>query len=222
MKGLKATLYQFWRSSASWRVRWALTIKGIPFDIVSIDLLAGRQQDTSYLARNPFGAVPTLVIEGRALAESVAIIEYLEDRFPEPPLLPRDAWTRARMRQFIEIINAGTQPFQTGAVKQRHAADDATEQDAWVRHFNERGLGACEHLAATIAAELGHHEPAGRFVMGAALTAADLFLVPQLHHARRFGVDLSRFPHLLAAEQAALATPHADTVRPERQPDAPG
>ncbi|HEX2568793.1 MAG TPA: maleylacetoacetate isomerase [Polyangia bacterium] len=221
MQEMKATLYQFWRSSASWRVRWALMIKGIPFDIVSVDLLAGRQNDTAYRACNPFGAVPTLVTEGRALGESVAILEYLEERIPDPPLYPREAWARARTRQFIELINSGTQPFQTGAVKQRHAADDPAEQDAWVRHFNERGLAACEQLATTIAAELGHPDAEGRFVMGAALTAADLFLVPQLHHARRFGANVSRYPRLLAAEQAALATPHAEAVRPERQPDAP-
>src|SRR3954468_4290429 len=100
----RCTLYHFWRSSASWRVRWALAIKGVPFDSVPIDLLSGAQFDPAYLARNPLGRLPTLVLEdGRNLAESVAILEWLEETIPTPALYPKDPWQRARTRQLVEI-----------------------------------------------------------------------------------------------------------------------
>ena len=209
-------LYQFWMSSSSWRIRWALHIKGVEFEQVSIDLRAGAQNLPAHRARNPMGYVPALVVDGRTLAESVAILEWLEETHPDPPLYPRDPWLRARTRQLIEIINAGTQPLQNMAVIERHSADKA-ERKAWMAHFNERGLEAFAGVVDTIDRELGR---AGTFSVGHELTAADLYLVPQLASARRFGVDVNRWPRLLAAETAALATPHASAALPENQPDA--
>jgi glutathione S-transferase len=114
---MKLTLYHFWRSSASWRVRWALAIKGLPFESVPVDLLAGEQKSEEHRARNPIGHVPALGFEdGRILAESVAILEYLDDLVPEPALYPRDPWKRARVRQLVETINAGVQPLASVAV----------------------------------------------------------------------------------------------------------
>src|SRR5262249_36235193 len=108
---MRPTLYHYWRSSASWRVRWALAIKGVAFESVPIDLRTGEQCTAEHRARNPIGHVPALVIDGRALAESVAILEYLEETIPQPALYPRDPWARARTRQLVELINSGVQPM---------------------------------------------------------------------------------------------------------------
>src|SRR5437773_93893 len=115
----RAVLYHFWLSSSSWRVRWALAFKGVPFRSVMIDLRAGEQHRPEHRARNPLGYVPTLEIDGRTLGESVAILEYLEERFPDPPLYPRDPWLRARVRQVVELVNSGVQPLQNLLVLQR-------------------------------------------------------------------------------------------------------
>jgi len=136
---------------------------------------------------------------------------------PEPPLYPRDPWERARVRQLVELVNSGIQPLQNLVTLNRHS----TERDAqrsWGAWFNERGLGAYEAMLALIERERG---APSRFSWGDALTAADVFLVPQVYSARRFGVDLTRFPRVLAVEAAALATEHADGARPEKQPGAP-
>ncbi len=211
------TLYHYWRSSASWRVRWALAIKGVAFESVAIDLVAGAQSAAEHQARNPLGRVPALVLEdGRSLGESVAILEWLEETIPEPALYPKDPWQRARTRQLIEIVNGAIQPLQNISVLRRLSPDSAV-QHAWGAHFNELGLAAYEALLAQIAAEGGGEGP---FSIGDTVTAADLFLVPQLYGARRFHVDVSRFPRVLAAEKAALATPHAEEARPENQPGA--
>jgi maleylacetoacetate isomerase len=213
----RMTLYHYWRSSSSWRVRWALAIKGVAFDSIPVNLLTGEQSAPEHVARSPLGRVPALVLDdGRVLGESVAILEWLDETIPAPALYPQDAWQRARTRQLVEIVNAAVQPLQNISVLRRLSPESA-EQRAWAAHFNEIGLGAYEALLAQIAAEGGGGGP---FSIGNALTAADVFLVPQVHSARRFHVDVSRFPRVLAAEQAALATPHADAARPENQPGA--
>ncbi len=213
----RCTLYQYWRSSASWRVRWALSIKGIAFESIPVNLLAGEQSSAEHHARNPIGRVPTLVLEdGRSLGESVAIFEWLEETIPSPALYPKDPWQRARTRQLVEIINAAVQPLQNISVLRKLSPDSAS-RSAWAAHFNELGLAAYEALLVQIALEGGGNGP---FSIGDALSAADVFLAPQLYAARRFQVDVSRFPRVLAAEQAALATPHAEGARPENQPGA--
>src|SRR5262245_2447065 len=213
---METILYHFWRSSASWRVRWALAIKGVAFTSRPVDILAGEQLTAEHRARSPIGHVPALVIDGHTLAESVAILEYLEETRPAPPLYPKDPLARARVRQLVETINAGIQPLQNLVVT-RYYSPDAAVQKEWVRHFNERGLAAVEALLGTIAGELGP----GRFAVGDALTAADLYLVPQAATARRYGVGMDRFPRVLAAERAALSTEHAGGALPENQPGAP-
>jgi maleylacetoacetate isomerase len=214
---MDTVLYQFWRSSASYRVRWALGVKGVPFTTVAVDILRGEQLTAEHLARNPMGHVPALWIDGRCLAESVAILEYLDETRPSPPLYPREPWQRARVRQVVELVNSGIQPLQNLTTQRKRSADPA-EQLAWSRFFNERGLTACEALIAAIAAEIPGD---GRFCVGDGLTAADLFVVPQLAHGRRMGVDLARCPRLLAIEAHLLTTEHAGAALPERQPGAP-
>jgi maleylacetoacetate isomerase len=212
-----ATLYQYWRSSCSWRVRWALAIKGVPFSSVPIDLTEEVQLAPEHRARNPIGHVPALWINGRVLAESVAIIEYLEETVPSPALYPKDPWQRARVRQLVELVNAGIQPVQNRAVLQRYSPRPEAQRE-WAGYFVERGLAAFEALLGMLAAE---HGGSRGFCWGDALTAADVFLVPQVYNARRHGVGVERFPRVLAAERAALATEHATGALPENQPGAP-
>ncbi|MDP3273858.1 MAG: maleylacetoacetate isomerase [Deltaproteobacteria bacterium] len=209
-------LYQYWRSSASWRVRWALAHKGIAFESIPVNLLEQGQRSDSHTARNPMQHVPALEVSpGRFLAESVAILEWLEQMHPDPALYPSDPWLRARVRQVCELVNAGIQPLQNLTVLAA-VSSDAEVKKAWAARFNARGLTALESLLCTLDAELGE----GTFAVGNSLTAADLFVVPQVYSARRFAVDLTPFPRVLLAERSALATPHAHGALPESQADA--
>jgi maleylacetoacetate isomerase len=214
---MRPVLYQHWRSSSSWRVRWALLHKRIEFESVWIDLAHDEQLSAEHRLRNPMGYVPALAIDGppggRCLSESVAILEYLEETAPEPPLYPRAPWRRARARQVVELVNSGVQPLQNLSVLRRVSADGAA-QKAWGHYFNERGLQALEALLQLIADE----GDGGAFAVGDALTAADLYVVPQVASARRFGVDVARFVRCLAVEKAALATPAGARALPENQP----
>jgi maleylacetoacetate isomerase len=214
---VRPVLYHYWRSSSSWRVRWALSIKGVEHDAVAVDLRAGEQHAPIHLARNPMGHVPALVMGDRCLGESVAIFEYLEETIPSPPLYPTDPWLRARTRQIVELVNAGVQPLQNLGVLGTHSHEPA-RQKLWAAAWNARGLSALETLLGVLEAERGGPS---KFCIGDTLTAADLFLVPQVYSARRFDVDVSVFPRVLAIEHAAMATPHAEAALPERQPDAP-
>lgn len=209
---MRLVLHHYWRSSSSWRVRWALAHKGLAYESNAIDLLSGAQREAAYVAnKSPMGLVPCLEVDGRPLTESVAIVEWLEDVRPEPALYPRDPWARARVRQLVEFVNAGTQPLQNLGVNRRHSSD-AAEQKLWARHWIERGLTAIERELAQLRDEgLG-----GRHAVGDSLTAADMFLAPQVYNARRFEVDLAPFPLLLAVEDAALATESAKAAHPDR------
>ena len=128
----RCTLYLYWRSSASWRVRWALAIKGVAFDAVGIDLVAGEQTAAAHQARNPIGRVPALVLaDGRSLGESVAILEWLDETIPAPALYPEDPWQRARTRQLVEIVNAAMQPLQNISVRGAADADRRGGRRKW-------------------------------------------------------------------------------------------
>ncbi len=208
-------LYTYWRSSSSYRVRFALAVKKLAYQSVPVNLREGEQHSEEHRARSPTGYVPCLFIDGRPVVESVAIIELLDELYPDPPLFPRDPWGRARVRSLVEVINAGTQPLQNLVVLDR-VGTEAAARKAWAQHFNARGLAAVERLMML-------HEKEGvdgRFVYGDSLTAADIFLVPQMYSAQRFGVDLSPYPRAVAAAEAALATEAAQAAMPERQPDA--
>lgn len=207
-------LYGYFRSSAAYRVRIALNLKGIGVTHVPRHLRKGEQQEAVYRALNPQGLVPALVLDdGTTLTQSLAIIEWLEETHPKPPLLPRDPLRRAHVRAFAQAIACDIHPVQNLKVLNRLRAqgfaDDAVT--AWAAWINADGLEACENLVAA--------EP-GPFCFGAAPTLADICLVPQLVNARRFGVDVAAFPRLLAAEAAAMALPAFADAAPERQPDA--
>jgi maleylpyruvate isomerase len=206
-------LHGYFRSSASYRVRIALNLKGLGADHLPHHLRKGEQRDPSYLAINPQGLVPTLQEAGAIITQSLAIIEWLDETHPEPPLLPKDPLRRAHVRAFAQVLACDTHPVQNLKVLARLRELGLPEEQVtgWAAWANREGLTACEVL---IAGETGP------FCFGQTPTIADLCLVPQLANARRFGVDLDGFPRLLKAEAAAKnLKAFADAV-PERQPDA--
>lgn len=190
-------LHGFSRSSASYRVRIALNLKGIAYQDVPYALREGEQRSPAYLALNPQGLVPTLEIDGRRLTQSLAICEYLDETRPAPPLLPADPLERARVRAFAQVIACDIHPVQNLKVlrRLRSLGQDEAGVTGWARQVIEEGFDACETLIA---------DQAGPYCFGEAVSLADVFLVPQLANARRFGVTL-RWPRLEAAERACQA-----------------
>jgi maleylpyruvate isomerase len=206
-------LYGYWRSSSSWRVRIALTWKGVAWESRPVHLRRGDQLGSEHEARNPMRQVPWLEIApGRGLGQSMAILEWLEEAHPAPPLLPRDPWLRAKARQLAETVNSGIQPLQNLAVlrKVKHELD--ADPDAWARDWIAPGLAALERETSATA---------GTFCVGDEPSFADVFLVPQLFNARRYGVDVSEaaFPTLLRIEGACEELPAFAASHPDRQPD---
>lgn len=197
-------LYQARRSSASWRVRWGLALKEVPHETVWVDLLKREQAESAFAAKNPMRQVPVLVVDGKPLAESIAILEWLEERYPAPPLLPRDPWLRARTRQLALLVAAGIHPLQNLSVLQ-YQSDDETKRADYARHWIGRGLGNLERLVA---------ETAGRYSVGDTLTMADVCLVPQVWNARRFEMDLRTWPTVHRIFETCLATPAARATQP--------
>jgi maleylacetoacetate isomerase len=210
-------LYGYWRSSSSWRVRIALGYKRQAYENVPVDLRrdGGEQFKEHYRAINPFEQVPVLEVEEdgalKRITQSIAIIEYLDERYPDPPLLPANRLLRARARAFAEMINSGIQPLQNLAVLRRVKHEFGADEQTWAHHFVGRGLRALEAAAS---------ETAGRFLVGDSVTIADVCLVPQLFGARRFGVNLAELPTLVRVEAACAALPAFAAAEPERQPDA--
>jgi maleylpyruvate isomerase len=206
-------LHGYFRSSASYRVRIALNLKGLTADHLPHHLRKGEQRDPAYLAINPQGLVPTLDDGGAILTQSLAIIEWLDETHPEPPLLPQDPLRRAKVRAFAMALACDTHPVQNLKVLARLRQLGLPEEQVteWAAWANREGLSACETL---IAGE------AGPFCFGATPTIADLCLIPQLANARRFGVALEAFPRLLNAEAAAKAIRAFADAAPDRQPDA--
>jgi maleylpyruvate isomerase len=207
-------LHGYFRSSAAYRVRIALNLKGLSADHLPHHLRKGEQRDPAYLAINPQGLVPTLQDDrGVILTQSLAIIEWLDETHPEPPLLPTDPLRRAKVRAFAMVLACDTHPVQNLKVlaRLRELGLPDEQVTAWAAWANREGLTACETLIA--------NQP-GPFCFGAAPTLADLCLVPQLANARRFGVDLAVFPRLLKAETAAKDLKAFADAAPDRQPDA--
>jgi len=205
----------YFRSSASWRVRIALHLKGQPFEYVPVHLLrgGGEQHGEDHRRLNPMEQLPVLLVDGAPLTQSLAILEFLEERHPEPPLLPREPLARARARALAEVINSGIQPLQNLEVMQRLGATFGAERPAqlsWSRSYIARGLGALEALVAG---------SAGRCMVGDEVTFADLCLVPQLYNARRFAVDLDACPTLVAIESRLVTLPAFRAAHPDQQPD---
>ena len=210
-------LFGYWRSSSSWRVRIALAHKGLAYENAPVHLLkeGGEQHHHDHTARNPMNQVPVLEIveDGRTIhiSQSLAILEYLEERFPSPALLPSGRVARATARQLAEMVNSGIQPLQNLSVLRRLKNDLGLDEIAWAHHVIERGLGAIESVLET---------SAGRFAVGDAPTFADVCLVPQLYNARRYKVALEPFPMSVRVEAACADLPAFRAAHPDRQPDA--
>jgi len=210
-------LFGYWRSSSAWRVRIALSLKQLAYEYVPVHLVrdGGEQNRPDYLAVNPAGQVPTLEVEhgGRVvlLAQSLVILDYLDARWPSPPLWPEDLLLRSRARQCAEICNSGMQPLHNSSVLAEVERLGGARVD-WARHFLPRGLRALEAVIT---------EYGGRYCIGDTVTGADVSLIPQLFAVRRFEVDLEPYPNIRRVEAELEAHPAFRAARPEVQPDAP-
>lgn len=207
-------LYGYWRSSSAWRVRIGLALKGVEVEHVPVHLVSdgGQQHTADHRMRNPLRQVPVLEIDGPVyLSQSLAILTWLDETFPEPSLLPGDAVQRARIWQLAEVVNAGIQPLQNLRVLQKLEAR-GVDKAAWGREVIAEGLAGLEAMAAATA---------GRYMVGDQVSLADICLVPQLYNARRFGVELSPLPTLVRVEAACEALDAFQVAHPDRQPDAP-
>jgi len=206
-------LHGYFRSSAAWRVRVALNIKGVSVEHVFRHLRHGGQRAPEYLRLNPQGLVPALETDdGAVLTQSLAICEWLDETYPDPPLLPDGALERARVRAFALTIACDVHPVQNLKVLHRLRAMPLSEIETidWARWVIGDGLAACEALLAG---------SPGPFCFGQAATLADVCLVPQLFNARRFGCELHGLPRLLAAEAACKGQPAFAEAAPDRQAD---
>lgn len=217
-------LYSYWRSTCSWRVRIALAHKNIPFDYVAVNLVRapgaggerGEQHGDVYRRLNPLAQVPTLEFEDdgkvRHISQSMAILEFLEELKPAPPLLPHAPFWRAKARQLAQLIASGIQPHQNLGTLQYVESTLGQDSKAWARHFMSRGLAALE-----VEARMTH----GLCLVGDEVSHADICLVPQLYAARRYAVDLAAFGTLTRIEAHLAALPAFVAAHAEKQVDAP-
>ena len=205
-------LYTYFRSSAAYRVRIALNLKGVAYEAVSVNLLKGEQRQEDYRAVNPQGRVPSLDIGGATLIQSPAILEYLDEVYPEPPLLPLGAANRARVRALASLIACDIHPLNNsgtlGYLKNRLGQDQAAA-DEWYAHWVCEGFDTIETLI----------EP-GPYAFGSRVTLADIYLVPQVFNARRFNVSLDMYPKIAAVDAACSALEAFQDAAPANQPDA--
>jgi maleylpyruvate isomerase len=212
-KGTSLRLYHYWRSSSSWRVRFGFEHKGLHPALVHVNLLDDSSDQPEHKARNPMGYVPVLEFMDsgeasgpkRYMAESIAILEWADETQAGPSLLPKDPYLRARCRQLVEIVNAGTQPLVNLTAVIEHSKDPA-EQKRWSQVWLKKGLTAYEALV---------RETAGRFSIGDELTLADICLVPHCYSALRNEVSLDAYPTIARINQAALETPAGRASHPD-------
>jgi maleylacetoacetate isomerase len=208
-------LYSYFRSSAAYRVRIALNLKSISYETQSIHLVkdGGRNKLPEFRAVNPQMRVPVLVTTaGDVLIQSLAIIEYLDETHPQPPLLPKDPVARARVRALAELVACDIHPLNNiGPLRylKNNMAQQQSAIDEWYHHWVVAGFEALEHLITP-----------GPYACGSEITLADLCLVPQVYNARRLNVPLDRFPKIVGVDRACSAVPAFDRARPENQPDA--
>lgn len=212
-------IYSYWRSSAAYRVRIGLNLKGLRYDIAPVHLLrdGGEQHAAEFRETNPQGLVPVLEHGTRRLRQSIAILEYLDETWPSPALLPAISRDRARVRAIAQAIACDIHPLNNLRVLQYFERDwhvPQPERDVWVRHWIAEGFKAIEAM-------LTDHPATGRYCDGDTPTLADCCLVPQVYNARRFSVDLEPYPTIVRIDAACTALPAFDAARPERQPDCP-
>ena len=204
------TLHHYWRSSCSWRVRWALELKGLTWHAKPVNLLKNEQQTSAYTQKNPAACVPCLEYRGEFLADSIAIIEWLDETFPGHSLFPTSPSCRAKVRQLVGIIASGTQPIQNlWVLKELHGLGQ--DRAKWAADVITRGLGAYETVL---------QRTSGTFSYGGQITAADLCLVPQVYNAHRFNVDMQKFPISERIYQHCLTLKSCDQAAPHNQDGA--
>lgn len=206
-------LYSYFRSSASYRVRIALALKGLPYETAAIHLVKGEHKQAPFAAVNPQTRVPALKLDGgEILIQSLAIIGYLDEVYPRPPLLPSDPLERARVREVSHIIAMDVHPLGNTGPRNylmKTLNHDLETVDAWTRHWIEDGFSAVEKLISP-----------GPYCFGAQPTLADICLVPQVFNARRYKVDMAKFPNIVAADEACRKHPAFAAAAPAAQPDA--
>ena len=211
------TLYSLWRSSAAYRVRIALGIKGLSYQTLAVNLAAGEQNQSAYREQNPQGLVPSLKTDQGILGQSLAIIEYLDEVHPQPPLLPADPLARARVRAMALSVACDIHPLNNLRVM-NYLRDPLGHDDeavnTWYAHWIAAGFHALEAEAQRYASD-------NRFLFGGRLSMADITLVPQMYNARRFKCDLSPYPRLRAIDAHLQGLPAFAAAAPELQPDAP-
>jgi maleylacetoacetate isomerase len=209
------TLYSYFRSSAAYRVRIAFNLKGLGYDTAAIHLQkdGGQHRKPAYRAINPQMRVPALEVDsGDVLIQSLAIIEYLDETHPEPPLLPRGPLARAKVRALAQVIACDIHPLNNVAplrYLKRELGQDQEKIDGWYHHWIHDGFAALEDMLRP-----------GPYAFGGEVTLADVCLVPQVYNARRFKVPLDRYPKIAAADAACGKLAAFDKARPENQPDA--
>ncbi|TQV78847.1 maleylacetoacetate isomerase [Exilibacterium tricleocarpae] len=207
-------LYTYYRSSAAYRVRIALNLKGIAHRLVPVDLLAGEHHSDSYKAIQPQGFVPALKTErGDYISQSTAILEYLEAQYPQPPLLPADSYAAATVRSWASIIACDIHPLNNLRVLKYLTGElqvDEQQKNTWYRHWIETGFTALESQVR-----------AAPYCFGEQVTLADVYLVPQVYNARRFDTDMTAYPKIEAICAACNGLPAFDKAKPESQADAP-
>ena len=208
-------LHGYFRSSASYRVRIALALKGLDYDRQPVHLRRGEQQAPEFLKQNPQGLVPVLEHEGAVLAQSLAIIEYLEERFPEPALLPAAPEDRAWVRALAQLIACDIHPINNLRILQyleHNLGVDDEARNAWARRWIDSGFAAMEAM-------LSDNPRTGGHCFGGQPTLADICLVPQVFNSQRFGVDMDRYPTLARIHENCMRLPAFADQAPERQPD---
>ena len=207
-------LFGYWRSSATYRTRIALNLKGVSYRTVGVHLLKDEQVQPAHLARHPSGRVPILEIDGHRIGQSMAMIDYLDETRPEPPLMPRDAALRAQVRDFKDQIVADIHPLNNTStlarLRSQFGADDAAIA-SWYEHWIVRGFRVLEQMLPS----------SGGFCVGQAVTLADIVLVPQVTNARRYPqIDLGQFPNILRIDTALRKLKAFHDAAPEQQPEA--
>ena len=207
-------LHGYWRSGTSYRTRIGLELKGLAYEQAPVDLRTGAQRSEAFLRLNPQGLAPALEIDGLVLTQSMAILEYLDEAYPEPPLLPPGAAARAQVRAMADVVACDIHPLNNlrllKAIKELGVQDQAG-QNAWAGRWINAGFEALERL-------IGQH--GSGWCWGEAPTIADCCLIPQVYSARRFEVDLEPYPLIRAIDLRAAAHPAFQAAHPDRQPDA--
>jgi len=208
----KPVLHSYWRSSCSWRVRIAFALKDVDYDYVAVNLLKGEQRGDSNTKLNPMGQVPALIVDGEALHQSLAIMEYIEETYDGPALLPKSTMARAKIRAMCDIIATGIQPIQNLAVIKMIAAEQGdAKKIEWAKHWITEGF---------VALEKEFEKYSGKYSYGDSITMADCCLPPQIYNAGRFSVDMSKFPNIARVGQALEEHPAFKKAVPAEMPDA--